>query len=166
MMRRQDQVWLALFLAAGVATAGDWPRFRGPNGSGVAEARGLPAEFGPQKAVLWKTALPPGHSSPVLAGDRIFVTASENDKLLTIALDRASGKILWRGEVTRARADRHHDNNNPASPSVAADAGNVYAFFADYGAVSYTGAGKERWRAPLGPFRSYHGMGASPVLAG
>jgi outer membrane protein assembly factor BamB len=162
-------VWLALFLAATALAplnAADWPRFRGPNGSGVAEARGLPAEFGPQKAVLWKTTLPPGHSSPVLAGDRVFVTAFENDKLLTLALDRATGKILWRGEVTRARSDRHHDNNNPASPSVAADAANVYAFFADYGVVSYAAAGKERWRAPLGPFRSYHGMGASPVLAG
>src|SRR5258707_1164001 len=139
MMRRQDQAWLVLFLAAialAPVNAADWPRFRGPNGSGVAEARGLPADFGPQKAVLWKTTLPPGHSSPVLAGDRIFVTAFENDKLLTIALDRATGKILWRGEITRARADRHHDNNNPASPSVAADANSVYAFFADYGVVS------------------------------
>ena len=48
-------------------SAADWPRFRGPNGSGVGEVAGLPVEFGPQKNVLWKTALPPGHSSPLLA---------------------------------------------------------------------------------------------------
>src|SRR5258706_1901830 len=164
-MRLRIFVPLAIFLV-GAASAADWPRFRGPNGSGVVEAKGVPAEFGPQKNVVWKTALPLGHSSPVLAGNRIFLTASENDKLLTIALDRSTGKILWRGEMTRARKDRHHDNNNPASPSVAADGENVYAFFADYGVVSYTASGKERWRAPLGPFRSYHGMGASPILTG
>jgi outer membrane protein assembly factor BamB len=164
MLTRDRLLFFLIFSSLG--SAADWPRFRGPNGSGVAEARGLPSEFGPNKNVIWKTTLPLGHSSPVLAGDRIYVTASENDKLLTIALDRASGKILWRGEIARARKDRHHDNNNPASPSVAADNENVYAFFADYGVVSYSVAGKERWRAPLGPFRSFHGMGASPVLAG
>jgi outer membrane protein assembly factor BamB len=170
MMARQIQAWLvraSLTLAtAATATAADWPRFRGPNGSGVVEARNLPTEFSPVKNVRWKTALPIGHSSPVLVGNRMIVTAFEKDKLLTIALDLDSGKILWRGEITRARADRLHDNNNPAAPSVAADRENVYAFFADFGLVSYTLDGKERWRVPLGPFRSYHGMGSSPILAG
>jgi len=59
------------------AHAGDWPRFRGPNGSGVAQTTGLPEKFGPERNVIWKTALPLGHSSPVVSGDRVFLTAVE-----------------------------------------------------------------------------------------
>ena len=85
------------------AWGADWDRFRGPNGSGVSDSTGLPSEFGPQKNLIWKTTLPPGHSSPVLSGDRIFITAYEGDKLFTFSLDRASGKILWRREAPRSR---------------------------------------------------------------
>src|SRR4051812_45268450 len=81
----------------------DWPQFRGPNASGVSEETNLPIEFGPDKNVVWKTALPPGNSSPAIAGNRIYVTAVENDKLFTIALDRATGRILWRRESPRPR---------------------------------------------------------------
>ncbi|HXS02293.1 MAG TPA: hypothetical protein VN724_17100, partial [Pyrinomonadaceae bacterium] len=55
----------------------DWSQFRGPNGTGVSETKGLPTEFGPTKNVVWKTTLPPGHSSPVLTRDRIFLTAHD-----------------------------------------------------------------------------------------
>src|SRR5687768_7269787 len=113
-------------LASTTALAEDWPMFRGPNGSGVSASTGIPEEFGPSTNVVWKTALPPGHSSPVLTRDRIFVTAyektkqqtadsrkhyarltryahrvqaspieKENYKLLVIALDRTSGRLLW-----------------------------------------------------------------------
>jgi len=64
----------------------DWLQFRGPNSAGVSNNRNLPVEFGPNKNVVWKTDLPPGYSSPVLVGDRIFLTAVDNDKLFTIAL--------------------------------------------------------------------------------
>ncbi len=60
-----------------VAVAEEWTQFRGPNGSGVSVTTGLPEQFGPEKNVIWKTPLPPGHSSPVLTHDRIFVTAYE-----------------------------------------------------------------------------------------
>src|SRR5690349_16000309 len=70
---------------------GDWSRFRGPNGTGVSTATNLPAEFGPDKNVVWKTSLPEGHSSPVLGRNRIFVTGYTGDKkspkLFVIALD-------------------------------------------------------------------------------
>jgi outer membrane protein assembly factor BamB len=178
------------------AFAEDWPQFRGPNGSGVSASSGLPEEFGPNKNVLWKTALPPGHSSPVLTRDRIFVTAyektkqqtansrqlsagvqqyahsraqaspieKENYKLLVIALDRNTGKLLWQREVPRSRVGRLQNVNNPASPSPVTDGSNVYVFFQEFGLVSYDGAGKERWRLPLGPFNMFYGFGASPIL--
>ena len=88
-----------VFLAQ--SPAADWPRFRGANGGGVAETTALPESIGPEKHVVWKTALPPGHSSPIISGDHIFLTGFEADKLLTIALDRGSGRILWRRESPR-----------------------------------------------------------------
>ena len=146
--------------------AADWPRFRGPNGAGVAETAALPDSIGPDKHVVWKTALPPGHSSPVISGDRIFVTAFEGDKLFTIALDRGSGKILWRRESPRDRHEKLDRQNSPSSPTPVADGRNVYVFFPDYGLLSYTFEGRERWRTPLGPFDNMYGMGVSPILAG
>ena len=165
--------------------ASEWSQFRGPNGTGVAETTGLPIEFGPTTNVIWKTALPPGHSSPVLMRDRIFVTAyskvpaasakqnahaqaspieKENYKLLVIALDRASGRILWQREVPRTRVGRLQNVNNPASPSPVTDGSNVYVFFQEFGLVSFDAAGKERWKLPLGPFNMFYGFGASPIL--
>ena len=84
---------LPLLCAATLAYAEDWPQFRGPEGLGVSNDKGLPVEVGPEKNVIWKTALPPGHSSPILVGPRIFLTAYQGQTLLTIRLDRASGKI-------------------------------------------------------------------------
>ena len=102
----------------------------------------------------------------MVSGDRIFVTAFEGEKLLTIALDRASGKERWRRESPRARQEKLDKRNGPASPTPVADGKNVYVFFPDYGLLSYTFDGKERWRTPLGPFNNVYGMGSSPVLAG
>jgi outer membrane protein assembly factor BamB len=153
-------------LAADPST--DWSRFRGPNGTGVAETTNLPTTVGPTTNVVWKTALPPGHSSPVLTESRIFLTAHTADKtnyqLLVIALDRATGKELWRREVPRTKTGRIENVNGPASPSPVTDGESVYAFFQEFGLISFTADGKERWRLPLGPFNIYYGFGASPTL--
>ena len=102
----------------------------------------------------------------MVSGDLIFLTAFEGDKLLTLALDRASGKERWRRESPRERKEKLDRRNGPASPTPVADGKNVYVFFPDYGLLSYTFAGEERWRTPLGPFNNIYGMGGSPVLAG
>ena len=154
---------LALALATFVSGE-EWSQFRGPNGTGVSATTGLPETFGPAKNVLWKTALPPGHSSPVLTNNRIFVTAHDKDKLFVICLDRATGKILWQKEVPRMRAGRLQNVNGPASPSPVTDGSNVYVFFQDFGMVSFDANGKERWKLPLGPFNMFYGFGASPIL--
>ena len=156
---------LAVLLLAGQLPAEDWSQFRGPNGTGVSATTDLPVEFGPQKNVIWKTPLPPGHSSPVLGRTRIFVTAFQGNKLFTIGLDRKTGKLLWQRQVPHSRTDRLQKPNNPASPSPVTDGENVYAFFQDFGLISYGSDGKERWTIPLGPFNSFFGMGASPILS-
>ena len=157
---------ITLLSAAAIpSSAVDWSRFRGPNGAGVLETSGLPAEFGPDKNVVWKTALPKGKSSPILTANRIFLTGHEDGKLYTFCLDRATGKILWRREAPGRRLEKMHELNDEASASPATDGENVYVFFGGYGMLSYGPDGNERWRKPMGPFTNFHGMGASPVLA-
>src|SRR5215813_2254717 len=108
-------------LALGLFAA-DWPQFRGPDGSGLCPSCGqIPTEFGPQKNVLWKTALPAGKSSPVLVGDRIFLTASEGDDLITICLNRANGNVQWRRTVRAAKREAQHVLNHRAAPTAATD---------------------------------------------
>lgn len=144
----------------------DWSRFRGPNGSGVSASSRLPAEFGPSTNVLWKTELPFGHSSPALTRDRIVLTAARGARLVTICLDRRTGKILWERAAPRPRVEKLDTRNGPAGPTPATDGTNIYVFFADFGLLSYDLDGRERWRVPLGPFNNLYGMGASPVIVG
>ena len=144
----------------------EWLQFRGPNGSGVAEGSKPPTEFGANKNLAWKTAVPFARSSPVVTANRVFLTASEGEKLITLALDRKTGKILWQREVPRARHMVIYKANDPASPTPVSDGKNVYAFFAELGLIAYGPSGKELWRVPLGPFNSFYGMAGSPVLAG
>ena len=160
---------LAADLSAGaLAKVENWSRFRGPNGTGVSTATNLPVEFGPQSHVKWKATVPPGHSSPVFTDSHIFLSAhsAEKDdyKLFTLALERRTGKQLWQHEVPRLQKGRRENVNGPASPSPVTDGANVYFFFQDFGLISYTAEGKERWRLPLGPFNMFYGFGASPIL--
>ncbi|MDX2149255.1 MAG: PQQ-binding-like beta-propeller repeat protein [Bryobacteraceae bacterium] len=156
-----------LFVVLLTGWCSEWTQFRGPNGSGVSGAKGLPVEFGPAKNVLWKTALPAGHSTPVFTPDRIFLTGFDSEgKLWTFCLNREDGKVLWRREAPRPRRQELHKSNSPASPSAVTDGRNAYVFFTDFGLLSYGPDGEERWRMPLGPFNNPFGMGASPVLAG
>ncbi len=164
---------LFLLCLSTLAFANDeWSRFRGPNGTGLSTATNLPVEFGPEKSVVWKTALPPGHSSPVLARNHIFVTAhtpttakdKTNYQLFVIALDRKTGKELWRREIPRTNKGRLENVNGPASASPVTDGDNVYAFFQDFGLIAFTAAGREKWRMPLPAFNIFYGYGASPIL--
>ena len=161
-------ITLLMVAASGAVTAQDagWARFRGPNGAGVEDSAALPDHVGPARNVIWKTALPPGHSSPVVVKDRVYVTAFENDRLLTLAVDRATGRLLWRREAERRHALPVDKRNHPAAPSPAADDSQVYVFFQDLGLVVYGEDGVERWRLPLGPFTNAYGMGASPIVVG
>lgn len=154
----------ALLLLPALALAGDWPRFRGPNGVGVsAQQAPLPDAIGPDTNVAWKTDIPAGKSSPALTETRIFLTGHQDDKLFTLALDRATGKLLWSHEAPARRLEKLHQLNDEASSSPVTDGENVYVFFGGYGLLSYTADGQERWRRPMGPFTNFHGMGSSPV---
>lgn len=146
--------------------AADWPQLRGPDGSGLCPSCGhVPTEFGPQKNVVWKTEVPEGKSSPIVVGDRIFLTGSEGDDLVTMALSRITGKVQWRQSVRAPKRETQHTLNHRAAPTAVSDGKSVYVFFADFGLVSYGLEGKPGWQLPLEKFNSQHGVVASPVYA-
>ena len=160
----KEPIFVLIILSA-LLNGEDWPQFRGANASGVSASKGLPVEFGPEKNMVWRTALPPGQSSPAVAGDHIFLTAVEDNRLFTLSLERATGRIQWRREVPRPNRAKMHKLNGPAAPSPVTDGKNVYAFFNDFGLISFGPDGEERWRLPLGPFNTPFGLASSPVLA-
>lgn len=155
---------LLFLLSALSLAAADWPQYRGPNALGVTADRNLPVEMGPDKNVVWKTAVPPGHSSPILVGPRIFLTAVDLEALFTIALDRATGRQLWKREAPRPRKEESQKTNSAASGTPASDGKIVVSFFGDFGLVAYSVDGKPLWELPLGPFNNQNGHGSSPVI--
>lgn len=163
-MRLPVLVLLAPILYGGPKPT-DWPGFRGPNGSGVAAGVRLPASLDRDKNMIWRVPVGPGFSSPVLAGDRLYLTSFEKEKIFTQAYEAATGKLLWKQEAPRSKVTRR-SVNTPSSSTPFADGDNVYAFFEDFGVISYDRDGKERWRYPYSNFNSPYGVSASPTLAG
>jgi outer membrane protein assembly factor BamB len=156
---------------AGTAPAGNWPRFRGPNGSGVADDKGIPVRWDAQAGVLWKVALPGlGNSSPVVWGERLFVQTASPDgrERRLLCLDTRTGKTLWSRAMPGARA-KTHPKNTLASSTPATDGQRVYAAFwdgKDIELAAFDLDGKQAWSRNLGTFTSQHGAGASPVVYG
>jgi outer membrane protein assembly factor BamB len=156
---------LPLTLALTLSGA-DWPRFRGPNGTGIAEGT-LPAIDA--KSALWKTAIPGrGISSPIIVGDKVFVQSATDDgsKRLLLCLDAANGKTLWTKELF-GKSAKTHGKNSLASATPASDGERVYCVSWDGETLSlhaYELAGKELWQQPLGGFVSQHGPGHSPAV--
>ena len=158
------KILLAALLTAGVVAASEWTRFRGPNGSGVAEIGRLPVVFGPGINSQWEAPVPLGKSSPVLSDDRLYLTAAADGQLLTLAFNRTTGQESWRRAAPSRRLEHMHRRNHEASATPVTDGTNVYVFFGGYGLLAYGPNGEELWTLPLGPFTNFHGMGASPIL--
>ena len=162
----------AVFLAAvcaAVAWPQQWPQFRGPNATGVAAAdANPPVEFSPSNKLLWKQPLPVGHSSPAVAGDRIFLTSftPESKKLELICISTKTGAILWRRAAPPTEIEETHVVSNPATATPVVDEDRVYAYFSSYGVMAFDYAGESKWALPLPMPKTHHGSGASPILAG
>lgn len=160
-----------LFLVAGPAAAGDWPQFRGANGSGIASGtEPLPTEFSHESKVLWQAELGDGIGSPVIVGGRVFNTAIVDEKtFLVFCHEAATGKELWRRELPAGDLPRITPPNSHASSTAAADAERVYVYFSTHGILAFdTATGEEVWKHPL-PMPAYlmdWGPGASPVVHG
>ncbi|REK10477.1 MAG: pyrrolo-quinoline quinone [Planctomycetota bacterium] len=155
--------WSVAFLATG-ALADDPVYFRHDHGLAADDRQTLPEELEPSAAV-WRQELPPGHSTPTIVGDQIYLTAHEGNELLTICLSRKTGDELWRHGVTVEELEKTHNEGSPAAASVAADEERVFAFFGSYGLLCYDRDGQPLWRKEMGPFRDEFGSASSPVLA-
>ena len=170
-MRRTTVLFLtALLGTAGTTRAGDWPGWRGPRGDGVSDEPTLPVRWTGADNVAWKTPIPgKGHSSPVVRGDRVFVTTCVEDKeeRRLLCLGRRDGRVLWDRLVLKGKLEGLHKLNSRASSTPAADERHVYVPFLDGANVvvaCYDFDGKEAWKTSPGVFASKHGFCSSPVL--
>lgn len=159
---------LLLAQIAGSASAQEWTRFRGPNGSGVSTATTIPVQW-TDKDYRWKAKLPGvGHSCPVLWGDRVFVTSADNEtgKRFVLCYNAKDGSRRWQREFDGVRHGKHADNSF-ASATPAVDAERLYLCWAtpkEYVVVALDHDGKDVWRVDLGPYKSGHGFGSSPIV--
>ena len=145
-----------------------WPQFRGPNASGVAEGQKPPVEIGPNKNVKWKVACPGGLSSPIVAGDKLVVTAFEDGKFLTIAYGPSDGKEAWRAQAPAKEVEPYYKaEGSPASSTSATDGQRIVSYFGSCGLFCYDLSGKELWKLEMPPAETAGGFGSgvSPVIA-
>ena len=140
-----------------------WNQLRGPNGAGFAAGCRPPLKIAADQSA-WKASLPPGKSSPVLWGSRIFLTAVQDRRLTTLAIDAQSGKILWKRLAPEVPLARIHRANSAAASTPCADADRVYVYFASYGLLCYDHEGREQWTKALPTPRSMYGVATSPIL--
>ncbi len=168
--------WLALFgsLVVGLrtqgaedpSTSGNWPAWR-RDGSGIADDRHLPVVWSEDENVLWRTSLPgEGNSSPVVWGNRVFLTASldEGAKRLVLCLDSDTGKIRWQTELLPNAPSTFYQKTGFAAPTPTTDGERVYAFFDTPGLIALDMQGKVVWKRSVSPIKSPYNMGSSPVL--
>ena len=146
---------------------GQWPAWRGTNSAGVSTEKNLPVAFGPQAGVRWKVDVPGvGNSSPVVWGDRIYLTSALDaapSPLVLLAFDRTTGKQLWRAEAALSTG-ASHDKNGHASASVATNGRLIFASFGPSGLFAFDENGRQLWRQSLGQLEHGWGSASSPVL--
>jgi outer membrane protein assembly factor BamB len=193
----------AVFLAQAVALCADvedraaaqrnWPQWRGPLSTGVAPEADPPVEWNGRDGtnVRWKTELPGrGHSTPIVWGDRVFVTAAiatgpalkprfskmpgahdnapvtHRQKFVAMALDRRDGRVVWQRMLREALPhEGHHNTASFASNSPATDGETVFAFFGSYGLYALDFEGKTLWQVDFGPMQPLHGHGEASSVA-
>lgn len=150
-----------------LASADNWPAWRGPNGNGVCQEKKLPVEFSATQNLTWKAPLPSaGNSTPIVWDKYVFITgASDEGKLRSLlAFDRETGKELWQHDVTFPDKESTHRDNPYCSGSPTTDGELVYASFDSAGIFACDFAGKVVWQRDLGKLTHVFGPSSTPVL--
>lgn len=185
---------VAFAFFAGVAHAEDWPAWRGPRLDGSSLEKNLPLKWTATENIAWRADIPGvGHSSPIVHGDRVFVTTCllKEQKRVLLCLDRRSGKVLWQRDVLESPLEYLHRLNSRASSTPATDGTYVYTSFLrlrektsddappskprvkspispmlvpEMVVVAYDFAGNKKWEKVPGRFYSQHGFCSSPIL--
>lgn len=157
-------------LALPEIAVGDWPWWRGPTLDGKSRDRSAATKWSATENVVWQAAVPGrGHSSPIVWGNRVFLTTAEDapQQQLVMAFDRDTGKELWRTAAHEGSFTRMHGKNSHASATPACDGERVFSAFINGTGLHVTCTdvtGKKLWQTEAGPFGSEHGYGSSPVL--
>ncbi len=173
---------LALTILTTMATAADWPQFRGPGGAATSADKDMPVMWSATDGIAWKTELPgAGTSSPILVGTHIFLTAytgwnvpgqaggsQEELKRHVLCLNRADGKLVWKTDVPSKLPEQEkiRDGHGYASSTPVSDGQRVYVFFGKSGVFALDLNGKVLWQANVGDGLNGWGSAASPILHG
>ena len=176
------------FFVPGMLLAANWPGWRGPSGDGTSPEKDIPLKWSSTENIAWKAAIPgKGHSSPVVWGDRVFLTSClpEKEQRILLCLDRHTGKIIWTKVVLNPPLETIHPLNSRASGTPATDGQHVFVAFmmADDRKIpapnvgtprmitpgkiisaAYDMEGKQKWKITVGDFVSAHGFNTCPVL--
>lgn len=173
-----------LILAVGCGqkeAAGEWPQFRGPAGLAVSDAGPLPTTWSPgSDNIRWRTAIPgSGNSSPIVSGDRVYLTTAIRGKArgtekppiqrAVLALDLATGKVLWQTPVFTSPRSKRHQFNTYAAPTPVTDGEALYTYFGSH-LTRLTLDGKIVWDKEVEPTAHYdrfshYGTASSPILS-
>ncbi len=150
--------------------AENWPAWRGPSGDGISRETHVPVKWSATENVVWKTPVPGvGHSSPIVWGERLFLTTALTQSLerILMCFDRKTGRALWQQTVLRAPLEAKNNENSYASSTPCTDGESVFVTFLDgkeVVAAAYDYEGKQRWLVRPGGFYSVWGFSHTPVL--
>jgi outer membrane protein assembly factor BamB len=151
------------------SSAADWPCWRGPDGLGVSHETGLPVAWANDQNIAWKIEIPgKGASSPIVVGERVYLTAQTEDQgLHVLAIDRASGRPAWDREIGRGRL-RANGLHNMATPTPVSDGTYVWAIFGTGDLACLERSGTPVWHCSLvkeyGEYKTNHGYGPPRCL--
>ncbi len=162
------KILVVLFTLLTSAQAANWPAWRGPLGTGLCEEKNLPVKWSATENVKWRVELlEPGNSTPIVWGDRVFLTQAVGERRTLMCFQKADGKLLWQQGVTTKEKEPTHPTNPYCPASAVTDGERVIASFASDGLYCYDLNGKELWkRTDLGRQIHIWGNGSSPVIQG
>jgi outer membrane protein assembly factor BamB len=183
-MRVMTGVMLSVVMALSLpAAAGEWMQFRGPGGLGISDEQNTPVKWAAGENISWQVDLPgPGASSPIVVGDRVYLTSysgyglapNEGDqkdlRRHLLCLDRSSGKELWQKTFEPKLPEHKYQGEGSyhgyAASTPVSDGQRLYVFFGKSGVFCFDLEGKELWQASVGDGINGWGSGCSPVLLG
>jgi outer membrane protein assembly factor BamB len=169
-MSKPHLICSGLAVAVGMASAEEWPGWRGPRGDGTSLEATVPVHWSATSNVCWKVAVPGGgHASPVVWGERVFTVSciAETEARVLWCFERGSGRVVWERTVVRSPLEQKHALNSHASSTPATDGDRVFTSFLDgdrMAVAAHDFEGRELWLVRPGEFHSMHGYCSSPVL--
>jgi len=159
-----------LALTCAQLKAENWPQWRGPRNDAVSTEKNIPAKWSTTQNIAWSMQMPGmSGATPVVWGDRIFVSSADENKDLLLLCISTDGKLIWKQKVSTG--DRHaRGDGNMASPTPSTDGKHVWVFYGTGDFACFDFAGKQIWKTNLqqryGRFKMGFGMHTTPVLFG